>query len=58
MNLKGCPPLKRIKVGGGIGLKPEKKYQDFGNYKIYIPSLDKNIINVRYKSFSKNEIFY
>jgi hypothetical protein len=50
-------PKRALKVGGGIGLKPEKKYQDFGNYKIYIPSLDKNIINVRYKSFSKNENF-
>jgi hypothetical protein len=45
--------LKRIKVGAGVKLRQdEPRYKEFGKYRIHIPLLDENVINIKYPSLA------
>ena len=45
--------MRRIKVGAGVSLKEDKpRYREFGKYRIHIPLLDENVINIKYPSLA------
>jgi len=45
--------LKRIKVGAGVKLRQdEPRYKEFGKYRIHVPLLDENVINIKYPSLA------
>ena len=50
---------KRVKIGRGLELKKDSdpKYRYFGKYVLHIPSLEKNILNVKYNSLTNVQMF-
>lgn len=40
----------RVRIGGGISIQDRPLYQHLGRYIIHIPSLTKNVLNVKYPS--------
>ncbi|NBP02410.1 MAG: hypothetical protein EBU90_20295, partial [Proteobacteria bacterium] len=47
----GIKKARKIK-GRGLSYTPHKKYSEFGKYVIHLPSLKKNIINLKYPSLA------
>jgi len=45
--------MRRIKVGAGVSLKEDRpRYREFGKYRIHVPLLDENVINIKYPSLA------
>jgi len=45
--------MRRIKVGAGVSVKQDQpRYREFGKYRIHIPLLNDNVVNIKYPSLA------